>query len=108
MYQLENTPEQLRNQINNIVVSNLQIKEISNELIQIFSEAEYQIQIGLSLRESLTSEEDIALIDQKISQLQLTKEETQQRISDTTSILNKGKQMLNAAQAIFNNLTQKV
>ncbi len=104
MYQLKKTPEELRNQIDAIVVSNLQLKDTYNKIINIFSELEYQIQAGLSIRESLTSQTKIELVDTKISELQLEKIKTQKNIDSLSHIMNKGQQMLKAAQAMLSEL----
>lgn len=107
MYQLKKTPEELRNQIDDIVVTNLQLKDTFDKIITIFSELEYQIQSGLSLRESITDQKEIELLDAKISELRAKKIETQENIDSLSQIMNKGKQMLSAAQAMlseFNNI----
>ena len=80
MYQLKKTPEELRNQIDDIVVTNLQLKDTFDKIITIFSELEYQIQSGLSLRESITDPQKIELIDSKISKLRAKKIEIQENI----------------------------
>tara|TARA_Y100000588_G_scaffold48899_1_gene46035 strand:+ start:6108 stop:6431 length:324 start_codon:yes stop_codon:yes gene_type:complete len=104
MYQLKKTPEELRNQIDDIVVTNLQLKDTFDKIITIFSELEYQIQSGLSLRESITDPKKIELIDSKISKLRAKKIEIQENIDSLTLVMNKGKQMLKAAQAMLSEL----
>lgn len=104
MYQLKKTPEELRNQIDDIVVTNLQLKDTFDKIITIFSELEYQIQSGFSRRESITDPQKIELIDSKISELRAKKIEIQENIDSLTLVMNKGKQMLKAAQAMLSEL----
>tara|TARA_B100000073_G_scaffold291173_1_gene254097 strand:+ start:2579 stop:2911 length:333 start_codon:yes stop_codon:yes gene_type:complete len=101
---LEKNYLEVQNQIDAMIAINLLLKDTYNKIINLFSELEYQIQAGLSLRESLTSQTKIELVDTKISELQLEKIKTQENIDSLSHIMNKGQQMLKAAQAMLSEL----
>lgn len=101
---LEKNYLEVQNQIDAMIAINLLLKDTYNKIINLFSELEYQIQAGLSIRESLTSQTKIELVDTKISELQLEKIKTQKNIDSLSHIMNKGQQMLKAAQAMLSEL----